>query len=56
MLVDATSSIFFVIFYALFCLGFVLQFKEFVGIGLSPDNLLQTRFIRCSEQLQVLKG
>jgi len=27
-------------FYAIFCTGFVFQFKEFAGIGLSPENLL----------------
>lgn len=38
--VDAPATIVFSLFYIVFSLGFVYQFKEFVGAGLSPDNLL----------------
>ena len=39
-MVDLDSTSYFSLFYILFCLGFVLQSREFVGVGLSPENLL----------------
>ena len=39
-MITTSSANFFTLFYALFCLGFVLQSREFVGVGLSPDAIL----------------
>lgn len=39
---SASAGAVFSIFYGLFCTGFIFQFKEFTGLGLSPDNLLSS--------------
>ena len=35
-----SSANFFSLFYFLFCLGFLLQSREFIGVGLTPENIL----------------
>ena len=39
-MIDSVS--FFTLFYALFCLGFVFQSREFIGAGLSPEQIFST--------------
>jgi hypothetical protein len=39
-MIQATSSVFFTMFYAMFVAGFLLQSREFIGAGLSPQNIL----------------
>ena len=53
-LVSASSGVLFSIFYSLFSAGFVLQFREFVGAGVSVENLFSP-FIRCSEDVQLVE-
>ncbi len=40
MQLEAPATILFSLFYFLFSMGFVFQFREFSAIGLSPENLL----------------
>jgi len=54
MSVEATSTFMFNAFYAIFALGFLLQFKEFYSFGLSPENLLSS-WIQCSEDTQMVE-
>merc|ERR1712079_707710 len=35
-----SSANFFSLFYFLFCAGFLLQSREFIGAGLTPENIL----------------
>ncbi len=51
---EAPAGVLFSIFYALFCAGFVLQFREFRGAGLSPENLL-SGLIACSEEVTLVE-
>lgn len=39
-MIEASSSAFFTLFYFLFSVGFVLQSKEFVGAGITPESIL----------------
>ena len=50
MEIDAPATIIFTIFYIVFTISFVFQFKEFAAIGLSPENLLSSVLI--SEELR----
>ncbi len=52
--VEAPSATVFTIFYAVFCAGFLLQFREFVGVGLSTENLLSS-LIACSEEVTLIE-
>lgn len=52
--VDAPAGVLFTIFYSLFSAGFLLQFREFRGAGLSPDNLLGS-LIGCSEEVTLIE-
>jgi len=38
--VQAPATMVFTLFYAIFCTGFVCQFREFCGAGLSPESVL----------------
>ena len=40
MIVQPTSTSFYTLFYFIFTLGFVLQSREFIGAGLTPENIL----------------
>ena len=42
MPVEAPATILFSLFYFLFSMGLIFQFKEFAAIGLSPENLLSS--------------
>ena len=50
MPVEAPATILFSLFYFLFSMGLIFQFKEFAAIGLSPENLLSSILI--SEELR----
>lgn len=39
-MIEISAAQFFSIFYFIFSLGFVLQSKEFIGAGLTPENFL----------------
>lgn len=39
-MIQATSTSFYTLFYFIFTLGFVLQSREFIGAGLTPENIL----------------
>ena len=39
-MIEISAAQFFSIFYFIFSLGFVLQSKEFIGAGITPDNFL----------------
>lgn len=52
--VEVPACALFSIFYWLVCAGFVLQFKEFRGAGLSTENLL-SGLICCSEEVTLLE-
>ncbi|XP_023344212.1 transmembrane protein 129 [Eurytemora carolleeae] len=49
--VDAPATIVFSLFYFIFCIGFVYQSKEFVGLGLSPENILSIKDWVGSEEM-----
>ena len=40
MTTGLSSANFFSLFYLLFCAGFLLQSREFIGAGLTPENIL----------------
>ncbi len=50
MVVMASSFVLFSLFYLLFCTGLVLQFRDFVSAGFSPENLLSW-YVACSEEI-----
>lgn len=50
--VEAPATIVFTLFYVVFSLGFAYQSKEFVGAGLSPENILSFRDWIGSEELR----
>ena len=39
-MIEISAAQFFSIFYFIFSLGFVLQSKEFIGAGITPENFL----------------
>ncbi len=53
-LVEASSGVLFSIFYFLFSVGFVLQFREFRGAGISVENIFGAA-INCSEDVQLIE-
>jgi len=53
--IDAPGTIVFSIFYFVFSLGFVFQFKEFIGLGLTADNLLSFRDWVGSEEISFIQ-
>ena len=55
-MIQASSSSFYTLFYILFTLGFVLQSREFIGAGLTPENLL-SRWLQNtnSEEVQFIQ-
>jgi hypothetical protein len=52
-MIEAPATILFSLFYFLFTMGFIFQFREFSAVGLSPENLLSR--ILHSEELQFLQ-
>lgn len=52
--IEAPATIVFSVFYALFCTGFVYQSKEFIGAGITPENLLSTRDWVGSEEMRFI--
>ena len=52
--VTASPDVLFTLFYILFCAGFVLQFREFSGLGLSPEAMLSS-WISCTEDMQIIE-
>jgi len=55
MMVEAPATAIFSIFYSVFCTGFLCQFREFRGSGLSPEALLATGDWLGSEQIRFLR-
>ena len=52
MIVQPTSTSFYTLFYFIFTLGFVLQSREFIGAGLTPENIL-SRWLHNSNSEEV---
>lgn len=55
-MIQASSSAFFSLFYFLFSAGFILQSKEFIGAGITPENIL-ARWLQNGndEQVQLIQ-
>ena len=54
--VEASAGALFSIFFAIFSTGFVLQFREFMGAGLSPESLLASMgLLSTSEDVRFLE-